>query len=128
MNKESPCVLVVEDEDAARDIICESLAIAGCEAIGASDGGEARRALEGRERLPCVIVLDLMMPGMNGWEFREWQRQHPVYARVPVVVLSAVRDLAAEAKKLGTDYLAKPITFSALLAKVAQHCGPCAAA
>jgi DNA-binding response OmpR family regulator len=119
-------VLVVEDEAAARDVMCETLDIAGYQAVGATDGSVARQLLEARDAPPCVIVLDLMMPRMNGWQFREWQRTTR-FASVPVVILSAVRDLANEAKKLlSADYLAKPIAFDALLEKVEKHCGPCA--
>lgn len=63
---------------------------------------------------------------MNGWQFRDWLRTQPRFANVPVVVLSAVRNLPAEAKKLdAAGYLEKPVTFPALLATVEKHCGPC---
>ncbi len=120
-------VLVVEDEIDAREVICDTLEVVGRKAVGAPDGLEARQALEAAGEVPCVIVLDLMMPGMNGWEFREWQRSQPRFADVPVVVLSAIRDLPTEAAKLQADFLAKPVSFTALLEKVEKHCGPCGA-
>lgn len=122
-------VLVVDDEPDAREVICDTLEDVGCKAVGAPDGAGARKALETTQGLPCVIVLDLMMPGMNGWEFRAWQRSEPRFAKVPVVVLSAIRDLDAEAAKLEVnDYLQKPVSFPALLEKVERHCGPCSPA
>jgi two-component system chemotaxis response regulator CheY len=126
MSTRGPCVLVVEDESTARELLCDSLVDAGCAAIGVADGREAVAYLEQHSEPPCVILLDLMMPGMNGWKFREWQRANADHAAVPVVLLSAVRNLADEARKLGVaGYLEKPLKFSSLLASVARHCGPC---
>jgi CheY-like chemotaxis protein len=120
----APCVLVVEDEPAAREIVCESLEAEGCKVMGAADGGEAIRFLEGGAR-PCVILLDLMMPGVNGWKFRDWQRGS-AHAAIPVVLLSAVRNLADEARKLDVaGYLEKPLKFPSLLESVHKHCGTC---
>jgi two-component system chemotaxis response regulator CheY len=118
-------ILVVDDEESAREVICETLDDLGCKAVGARNGTGARTALEAAAAPPCVIVLDLMMPGMNGWDFREWQRNDPRYAAVPVVVVSAVRDLEAEAQRLAVDWLPKPVGFGPLLAKVERYCGPC---
>jgi two-component system chemotaxis response regulator CheY len=91
-------ILVVDDEESAREVICDTLDDLGCKAVGARRRRQRPdKALEAAAAPPCVIVLDLMMPGMNGWEFRAWQRNEPRFAAVPVVVLSAIRDLEAEA-------------------------------
>lgn len=129
MSDTAPCVLVVEDEAGAREVICDTLDAEGYRALGVADGSEAVRVLEGQlanDQRPCVILLDLMMPGMNGWQFREWQRRDPRFAEIPVVLLSAVRDLHDEARKLAAaGFLAKPVKFEVLLGEIERHCGPC---
>lgn len=118
-------VLVVDDEAAAREALCDALGSAGWKAIGAEDGAQARQRLESDLALPCVIVLDLMMPGMNGWEFRAWQRLQPRFAAVPVVLLSAMRDVAEEARRLQTDFLYKPVELASVLERIERYCGLC---
>jgi CheY-like chemotaxis protein len=121
------CVLVVEDETSAREVIVESLTDDGIPAVGATDGADAIRVLSGSEP-PCVIILDLMMPGMNGWEFHEWLRAHPVLGAVPVILLSAVRGIEQEARRLGAaGWLAKPVSYEMLRSAIEVHCnGPSA--
>ena len=76
---------------------------------------------------PCVILLDLMMPGMDGWRFMEEVRLHPGFHRLPIVVVSAygtpdgVRSLGA------AGYLKKPVEIDTLLEVVSQHCATTAA-
>ncbi len=108
-------VLVVEDERDIREVVAEALADEGYEVIGASDGAEALEKLHACH--PTVVLLDLMMPRMNGWEFRAAQRQDPdpEVARVPVIVLSAlgrVPDLEA------AEYIQKPCDLERLLSAV----------
>jgi CheY-like chemotaxis protein len=119
------CVLVVDDEPAVRAAICETLEELGCPAIAACDGAEAQRRLESGEHPPCVIVLDLVMPGVNGWQFRAWQQADPRFANIPVVLISAQRDLAFEARRLGAEYVEKPVAFATLLAAIEKFCGAC---
>jgi len=77
-------VLVVEDEEMIRDSVIEFLDDQGFEAFGASDGKEALDKLTNGEQLPCLILLDLMMPIMDGRAFREKQLQNPALAEIPV--------------------------------------------
>jgi CheY-like chemotaxis protein len=70
---------------------------------------------------PDLILLDLMMPIMDGWEFRRRQREDPALASVPVVVLSAL-DQTRAADLGGTAFLKKPLDFDRLLELVRQHC------
>jgi CheY-like chemotaxis protein len=120
-------VLVIEDHPDVRDLLCEGLALAGCEVTGVAEGAAACRHLDGDDRPPCVIVLDLMMPGMNGWEFREWQRAHPRHGSIPVILVTAVPGAAAEAARLGVDaFLPKPFPFEQLLQRVGDRCATCA--
>lgn len=71
----------------------------------------------------CLILLDLMMPVMDGWAFRVEQRQDPNLRDIPVVVLSAAMDPAQEAARLGAIAgLGKPLNIARLLNLVAQYC------
>ena len=70
---------------------------------------------------PEVILLDLMMPVMDGWEFRRRQREDPQLAVVPVVVLSAL-DQSRAADLEGAAFLKKPLDFDRLLELVRQYC------
>src|SRR5258708_37448244 len=95
MNSATPChryVLVVEDDQATREALLAVLHARGFAAIGAADGREALDHLH-EHPLPCLILLDLMMPVMNGWEFRQHQRNDSRLAAIPVLVLSADSNL-----------------------------------
>lgn len=123
-------VLVVEDDDDVREAVqmlidAESAAI---QTIGARDGRDAMDWL--REHAPpCVILLDLMMPRVNGWQVLDWLHHEPALARVPVVVVSASGPAGVREARLRHEvagYLQKPCRAEDLLAEVARHCaGPC---
>lgn len=115
---------MIEDDPLARATLIDLLSEEGYRCVQAADGQEAMTWLGAEAEPPCAILLDLMMPGMNGWQFCAWQRSHPAYERVPVIVLSAVRDGASEAARLGADaFLPKPIDLEALLELVERYCG-----
>ena len=116
---ESRRVLVVDDDEIIRGFVSEALADEGYEIRTAANG---RRALDVlREWKPNLIVLDLMMPEMDGWTFRAEQRKLPDAAEVPVVVLSAVRDLRAQAAALdAASALGKPFELDELLRTVGR--------
>jgi CheY-like chemotaxis protein len=109
-------VLIIEDERATRDTLSELLEKDGREIVTACDGREALDRLA-QVRRPCLILLDLMMPGMDGWEFLRRQSSDPSIAGVPTIVLSASH-LPAGAK----HQLAKPVDVERLLALVDQYC------
>jgi len=116
-------VLVIEDDELIRDSLVEYLGDQGYQAMGAVDGLDALAKLRGGEPLPCVMVLDLMMPNMDGRSFREEQRRDATLAAIPVIVLSAYRDVAKNAADLAVeDYLAKPLKLQVLLELVKKHC------
>ena len=92
-------VVVVEDDELIRDSLLEVLEDNGYEAIGASDGQEALDKLAKLDAPPCLIVLDLMMPGMDGFQFLERFRQLPTCRRVPVIVWTG-KDLTAHDQSL----------------------------
>ncbi len=80
-------VLIIEDDQAIRESIAEVLTDQGYVVAAAQDGVEGLR--EARAQHPNLIMLDLMMPTMNGWQFREVQKQDPSIADIPVIVISA---------------------------------------
>jgi CheY-like chemotaxis protein len=83
-------VLVIDDDRDQRESIIETLIAAGLEATGASNGRRALEILKGPGSKPQLIVLDLLMPVMDGWEFRRQQLADPELASIPVLVTSSV--------------------------------------
>ena len=110
-------VLVVDDDPRIRDILVLALDAEGFEVQAAEDG---RRALELlAEWRPHLILLDLMMPELDGWAFRARQLAHEGAAAIPVVVLSAGHNLRARVDALrAAAILPKPFSLGALLALV----------
>ena len=115
-------VLVVEDNGSTRDSLLMLLHEEGFAADGVENGREALRKLrDGYDA--CVILLDLMMPVMDGWTFRVEQRQDPLLADIPVVVLTATIDPEREARRLGAvAALQKPLGITRLIDLVSRYC------
>ena len=109
-------VLLVEDDHDVRETIAEVLTDEGYVVVTAADGKQALDQLRGGLR-PFVILLDLMMPGMNGYQFRGEQRaEPPPIADIPVIVLTADRLVEQKASELGAAaYLKKPTPLAELL-------------
>ncbi|HZJ53959.1 MAG TPA: response regulator [Myxococcaceae bacterium] len=119
----SHTVLVVEDDIDIRQALIEILEDHGFHAVGASDGAEALDFLLRAPDLPCVILLDLMMPVMDGAAFREAQRREPRLASIPVVVLSAYWDVDRHADGLdAVSVLRKPPSVRELVNVLQTHC------
>ncbi|MGE5242766.1 MAG: response regulator [Betaproteobacteria bacterium] len=113
-------VLIVEDDGDLRDMMAQMLTLEGFAAATAANGQEALEYLRTGSR-PGVILLDLMMPVMDGWEFRRRQRGDRQLRDVPVVVVSALDQ--ARARDLGANaVLKKPLDFDRLLELVRQYC------
>jgi CheY-like chemotaxis protein len=111
-------VLLVEDDADLREVMEEALRMKGFEVATAANGVEALQYLR-EGPLPAVILLDLMMPVMDGETFRKLQRDAPQWAEIPVCVLSADRDLARRAKEMGIDtFLSKPVNLDDVVAVV----------
>jgi CheY-like chemotaxis protein len=109
-------VLVVDDEPDIREAVSELLAEEGYEVQSARDGAEALR--KARSFHPSVVLLDLMMPGMNGWEFRAQQKDDPELSGIPIIVVSALgRSSGIEA----AAFLQKPFELDELLNVVREH-------
>jgi len=114
-------VLVVDDDSGLRGMVATALEISGYTVCQAGHGLEALEALQ--RETPCVILLDLMMPVMDGWTFRQEQLAHPSFATIPVVVMSAHHRAHQAARDLGaTAYVAKPFDLDALLQIVRAEC------
>jgi len=112
-------ILVVEDDETLRETLTEVLADEGHEVRGAAHGYEALERLD--EWSADLIVLDLMMPRMDAFEFREHQRHRPDAATTKVMVLSAARELASAADRLGADaWLAKPFNLADVIDSIAE--------
>src|SRR6185295_5342774 len=118
----SGTILVIDDEPDIRDALATVLTTEGYPVVAAADGREALTLLHDGLR-PCVILLDLMMPRMNGWEFRVEQRDHPELAGIPTVVVSAAGADAIRAVKADA-WLPKPIDVDRLLQLLEGYCSP----
>jgi CheY-like chemotaxis protein len=115
-------ILVVEDEEDIRFCIKEILEDEGYSVALASNGKEALDILE-KKKNPRVIFLDLMMPIMNGTEFIRTQQAKEDFSQVPVVIMSADREIQRKTQEMAAStYLAKPIDLDALLAMAAKYC------
>jgi len=115
-------VLVVEDNDSLRESLLGLLRREGLAADGVENGREALRVLRGGYGA-CLILLDLMMPVMDGWTFRYEQRQDVSLADIPVAVLTATIDPEKEGRRLGAvAAFQKPLDIDRLVDMVAEHC------
>jgi CheY-like chemotaxis protein len=112
-------VLIVEDDEELRHALQASLEDEGYRVECAADGEEALDLLLANPD-PYLILLDLLMPRMNGWEFRARQLSDPRLSHYPVVIMSATENLE-EAAISGADVLHKPIALPQLIATVARH-------
>jgi len=113
-----PTILVVDDEPDIREMISEMLLLDGYRVRTAPNGKIAL----GQARLsrPDLIVLDLMMPVMSGWQFLEAKEEDPDLAGIPVVVVTAALDARVEGAAM---LLRKPFDLDTLLHAVARLCG-----
>jgi CheY-like chemotaxis protein len=114
---------VVEDDPAIRGLVTDLLRDDGYEVVEAANGVEALESVS--QRRPDLIVLDLMMPIMNGWQFVEECHRQAVCDEVPIVVTSASHDLPRTAERLKSlgvrTCLAKPFDVDGLLALVERY-------
>ncbi len=119
MVEDSPRVLIVDDDDVIRNLLGELLDGEGYAVEAAANGKEALAVLQ-RWR-PDTILLDLMMPKMDGWRFRAEQQRRADVADVPVVILSAARELEGHGATLGAAAVVhKPFDLDILLDTLAR--------
>lgn len=114
-------ILVVDDDPDIRETLAELLQEEGYAVTSAAHGAEALSALRTDPR-PGLILLDLMMPIMDGWQFRAEQKKDPELASIPVVVISATGRDEFVSSLGAAQFLKKPINLEQLLAAVEQHC------
>jgi len=106
-------VLLVEDEEAIAKPLIKLMNLLGFETSWTKDGLEALEWLTVKDAPDCLLV-DIMMPKMNGWQFREAQLQNEKISSIPVVFFSADNQSAREAEKRGESFVAKPIDLDLL--------------
>jgi CheY-like chemotaxis protein len=117
-------VLVVDDDVDLRESVHELLTERGYRVETAADGAEALAWLEKSQMTPCVALIDLMMPGMDGFTLRARMSADPHLADIPVVVVTGAGVLAEQrAAELNAKVLRKPVTMANLLATVRSYCG-----
>jgi CheY-like chemotaxis protein len=117
-------ILVVEDDGAINDMLSQIFEEEGYTVV-AVDNGQSAMAYLRANPVPCMILLDIMMPVMNGFQFLGEQQAEPRLSAIPVVVLTADVRAAERARSLAVArVLNKPIHFDDLLAVVQTYCGP----
>jgi two-component system, chemotaxis family, chemotaxis protein CheY len=115
-------VLVVEDDQDVCDSVCDTLVDAGFAVSKASNGRLALHALEAPNALPGLVLLDLMMPVIDGAHFLREMRKDPRLSALPVVLLTADRHATTQAVALGADHgLRKPVQLVDLIATVSKY-------
>jgi CheY-like chemotaxis protein len=112
------CVLVVDDDADIREAVADALREFGYQVQEAENGAVALDEM--RADPPCVVLLDLMMPVLGGWEVVQAMEQDPRLASIPVCVLSAMPD---RAPRECATVLEKPVAMLRLLSAVERHCG-----
>jgi CheY-like chemotaxis protein len=115
-------ILIVEDDSALREALAQVLSDEGYELLSARDGLEAVNCLKKGNR-PDVILLDLSMPVVNGWEFRMFPKRDPELARIPVVLVTAGGYTREEVAWLEPAALVpKPVDLTLLLSVIRRFC------
>ena len=116
-------VLIVEDDQEIRDVMQAILGDEGFSVSTAANGREALDHLHAASTYPGLILLDLMMPVMDGWQLRSALRNEPTLSTIPIVVLTAVRPAEDYVHSLDVSaFLTKPIDMPALLGAVERYC------
>ena len=119
---EAHVVVVVEDDPDTRDALCEALSVFGFRAVAAENGEDALRVLRDVPN-PCVILLDMMMPVMDGWEFRAAQQTDARLSEIPVVCLTANWNARDRAIREGcVAFLPKPVEVDTLIDTIRAYC------
>ena len=118
-------LLLAEDDEATRKALAEALQGDGFEVVTAANGREALQLLRAGPR-PSAILLDVMMPVMDGWDFRYLQLNDPAFRDIPVLLISA-SGFSIETIRLQfgeVELFRKPINYVALLQALGRACGP----
>lgn len=119
-SRERCSILIVEDDPSIREALKLFLELEGYRVLEAANGQAALEVLSSMPP-PRLVLLDLMMPIMDGYEFLGARARNSAFSAIPVVVVSAFVERVAELPIQG--YVAKPIDFDHLLALVSRFCG-----
>jgi CheY-like chemotaxis protein len=114
-------ILVVEDDEDIRSGLIEVLAFEGYEAVAAQNGMEAFELLRNREENPCLMLTDLTMPKMGGWELINLLAAHKPAFNFPIVIMTASEDRETHVNVKQT--IRKPFDFNVLIKMLQKHCG-----
>ena len=109
-------VMVVEDETAISDLLTTALEDEGYRVLTARDGHDALQLLQ--RAPPDAIVLDLMLPNLDGWQVIRWCRAHPATTAIPIIVVSAAFDARQDADLEPLVFVEKPFDLDVLLVLV----------
>jgi CheY-like chemotaxis protein len=113
-------VLLVDDDSEIRELLAELLVSAGFGVDVAANGVEALACLKSHR--PSVVILDLMMPVMSGWQLRARMLEDESLSAIPVIVVSGAGDLCESSAALGArEVFAKPVAWPTLLAALRKH-------
>lgn len=114
-------ILIVEDDDEIRDLLAEMLADTGFIVTTARNGREGLEQLRSGPR-PDVVLLDLMMPVMDGWQLRAEMLADPELAKIPVIIVSGAADMQDDGTSLAASrILTKPVKWPVLLESIRVH-------
>ena len=123
-----PCrhIVIIEDDADLRETMQDLLEMEGFSVYTAENGKAGLKLIENSGK-PCLILLDLMMPEMNGWEFLEAMQRdkQALLAQTPVAVVSAAADMSDVQQQYGCSVLKKPVSLDRLLALAHAHCDGC---
>ena len=119
-------IVIIEDDTDLRETMKELLEMEGFSVITAANGREGLNLIE-RDGRPCLILLDLMMPVMNGWEFLDaiQRNRQDLLAQTKVAVVSAAADMAEVQQQYGCSVLKKPVSVARLFALAHAACDGC---
>jgi len=114
-------VLVVDDNDDIREALALILEYEGLAVESVADGDAALARMR-REPQPCVVIFDLHMPGMDGWQLREAQQADPTLRDIPMIIYSGDSDVGQVAATMGLKgFFQKPTTIDRVLALVRRY-------
>jgi CheY-like chemotaxis protein len=115
-------VLIIDDEPDVRELFQDILKGAGFDAVVAESGAEGLAVLRSDPQIR-VVLLDLLMPEMDGWRFRHHQLSHPQFAAIPTVIVTGAPLASAAHEQLqAAAYLSKPVPREQLIGAVAKYC------
>lgn len=115
-------VMIMDDDVDIRLTLADILEDEGYSVTSASDGLEGIHAINSMTHPPGLIILDLMMPNMNGHEFLKVRAENDKLALIPVAYFSADTEIHSKSQEAGVESIRKPVNFGELLSVVRKHC------